>query len=149
MESQRYDIFISYKRVDKEQVLKLYETFMEAGLKVWMDHHIEPGSPQWEVDIENALENSGCVVVALSPEAKKSPWVRNELHYAGNLGVRIFPVLIDGDMISAVPASLQGVQITDLRASLTYQENLSKVIYAIKRYFGYEAEDFNTSDVPL
>ncbi|MBZ0287979.1 MAG: DUF4268 domain-containing protein, partial [Anaerolineae bacterium] len=54
-------------------------------------------------------------VVLLSPDARKSQWVVNELSFASAHGVSIFPVLVRGEEKDSVPLQLANTQRVDLR----------------------------------
>jgi len=58
------------------------------------------------------------VVVLLSPDSKKSPWVRREISYAEDNGKRIFPVLVAGDERTAIPIRLTSHQRIDIRQNV-------------------------------
>jgi len=83
---------------------------------VWVDNEkLVPGTPIWEEEIEKAIVNAGSIVVLLSPDSKKSPWVRREIGYAEDNGKRIFPILIAGDEKNTIPIRLTTHQRIDLR----------------------------------
>jgi len=75
--SQDYDVFISYNRADRDRVRLLKEEIRRLGLTVWMDEEIEPGT-EFQREIEQALHNSGCVLVAWTEGSVASDWVRAE-----------------------------------------------------------------------
>ncbi len=96
-----------------------------AGLSTWTDENLDPGTPSWRKEVQEAIENAGCVVVVLSPEAKESVWVGEELDYARVHKRRIFTVLIRGDESNAIPFGLTAVQWVDLR---DYEAGLSDAV---------------------
>lgn len=104
---------------------------IDVGLSVWTDEGIEPGTPLWKDSIEEAIENAGCVVVLLSPDAKKSIWVKRELEYSGVQNLTIFPVMVRGEENSAIPFALIGAQFIDIRSS--YEKNLQGLITTIQK----------------
>src|SRR5690242_5799893 len=103
-------IFLSYSRTDADMMKRIRDTLREEGLPVWTDESLTPGTPSWQSAIEEALENAGGVVVLLSPDARKSQWVANELSFASAQGVAIFPVLVRGDEKDSVPLQLANTQ---------------------------------------
>jgi hypothetical protein len=109
-------VFLSYSRSDAEVMRRVRDTLQEEGLAVWTDETLTPGTPSWQAAIETALEDAGCVVVLLSPDARKSQWVANELSFATAQDVSIFPVLVRGDDKDAVPLQLINAQRVDLRS---------------------------------
>ena len=55
------------------------------------------------------VKGAGCVIAILSPDAKDSEWVNEELGYAKIRKLRIFTVLARGDESNALPLGLTGV----------------------------------------
>lgn len=108
-------IFLSYSRTDSDMMKRLRDTLSDEGLPIWTDESLTPGTPSWQSAIEEALENAGGVVVLLSPDARKSQWVANELSFASAQGVSIFPVLVRGEEKDSVPLQLANTQRVDLR----------------------------------
>lgn len=97
-------------------MMKRIKTSLDsAGLTVWVDSELEVGSQSWKKDIENALRSSQFFVVILSPDAKQSKWVGCEITVATWLNLPIFPVLIRGDNLEAVPFDLVESNWVDLR----------------------------------
>jgi pSer/pThr/pTyr-binding forkhead associated (FHA) protein len=119
------NVFISYNHNDRAHMHVIRDGLIAAGLTTWTDENLEPGTPNWRKEVQAAIENAGCVVVILSPEAKDSAWVGEELDYARVHKRRIFTVLIRGDESNAIPFGLTGVQWVDLR---DYEEGLSDAV---------------------
>ena len=112
------DLFLSYSRKDLAAMHEVQETLHQAGLSVWTDMGLEPGTPSWQGAIEEAVTQAQAMVVLLSPNAKQSPWVRNEVGFAQAQNKSIFPVLIAGDTARAVPINLINAQWVDGREKL-------------------------------
>jgi hypothetical protein len=114
---------------------RLRADLQAAGFTVWIDDlDLEPGTPSWQRAVEAAIHATRGIVVILSPAAKNSEWVGRELSYAAHLGRRIFPVLVSGDGISAVPLSLINHQHVDLRTG--WEGVAERLIPALRRYLG-------------
>jgi hypothetical protein len=112
------DLFLSYSRKNLPAMRIAKESLRAAGLAVWTDEGLEPGTESWTAAIQAAIAQALAMVVLLSPEAKASRWVEREFTYAQTLGKRVFPVLIAGDESSAVPISLITAQWVDGRQDL-------------------------------
>lgn len=141
--AQQADVFISYSRRDREQMHLIREGLIAAELSVWSDEKLEPGSPSWKLDVQTAIEAAGCVVAVLSPDAKSSEWVNEELGYARLLRKRVFTILVRGDEVNAVPLGLTGVQWVDMRTDyetaiteLVHQSAMQRLITAIREHLG-------------
>lgn len=121
------DVFISYSRRDREQMRVLRDGLMAHGLTVWSDENLEPGSQSWQRDVRAAIEGASCLVAVLSPEAKDSEWVGEELSYAKIRKLPIFTVLVRGDESNAVPFGLTGVQWVDMRTD--FQDGIEELVH--------------------
>lgn len=106
------DVFISYKRDDEQRIARLVDALEKHGLSVWWDRGL-PSGENWRDYIENALNDSGVVVVAWT-EASVGPgggFVRDEATRA--LGEnRLIPVLLD---TVRPPLGFGEIQALDLR----------------------------------
>jgi hypothetical protein len=125
-------IFLSYSRRDTDVMHRVRTDLQNAGLSVWTDQGIEPGTSLWKDAIEQAIEKAGCLVVILSPDAKQSIWVKRELDYASVHKVPIFSLLAQGEEAEAVPFALVGSQYVDIRKN--YATNMQKLIPVVAKY---------------
>lgn len=123
----RTEVFISYSRRDREKMRIIRDSLTASGLTVWSDENLEPGSQSWRMDVQAAIEGAGCVVALLSPEAKDSEWVSEELGYAKIRRLHIFTVLVRGDESNALPLGLTGVQWIDMRTD--YQAGIEDLVH--------------------
>lgn len=126
-------VFLSYSRKDNERMSQIAVDLRASGLALWLDQtNLPPGSPEWQSTIETAILEAACMIVLLSPEAKKSQWVRRELEYARVHGKPIFPVIVLGDARSAVPLSLINAQWVDTYTN--YAAGLKALMAALSPY---------------
>lgn len=116
-----------------------------AGLSVWTDEGIEPGTPSWRKTIENAIKNADCLIVIFSPGACQSYWVQAELDYAWTQHKAIFPILARGNESESIPMGFAGYQYTDIRDDLLAESNLQHLIAILKRKLVSNV----TSDYPI
>lgn len=110
---------------------RVRDDLRNAGLTVWTDEGIEPGSPSWKMEIETAIENTGCIVVIFSPDAADSRWVRAELDFAETQKKPIYPILARGDEAQAVPFGFSTYQWIDVRDLDHYTLGIERLIEAI------------------
>ena len=123
-------VFISYSHLNAKHRYKTVEALRASNIPVWTDDAISPGVDRsWEIAIEEAIENYNCVVVLLSPQAKVSPWVRDELRYAKTQKVPIVPFVIAGEDKDSIPISIISAQYIDGRKNFTsgIQELVSSI----------------------
>lgn len=125
-------IFLSYSRKDSDVMRHVCADLRAAGLTVWTDETLQPGTPSWQIEIENALGNASAMVVILSPDARLSEWVGREIQYAETQNKRIFPVLARGDEREAVPIALIGTQRVNVSAD--YNAGIRELIAALRTY---------------
>lgn len=133
-------VFMSYSRRDKAVMQRIATFLRKEGINVWVDNEkLVPGTPIWEIEVENAIISAGAVVVLLSPDSKNSPWVRREIGYAEGNGKRIFPILISGDERNAVPIRLINHQRIDVRQNEEFSLNsLSAALFSFFEELGIQ-----------
>lgn len=108
-------VFVSYARDDDEWKALVEEAVLRAGLRPWTDDRLVPGTRQWTGEIERAIKGSVALVVVLTPIAKASEWVANEVVYAQQHEVPVIPILAEGTATSSIPIGLITTQHVDLR----------------------------------
>jgi hypothetical protein len=103
------DIFLSYKRADREAVEPLARQLEAQGWTVWWDPVITPGE-SYSLAIRSALEQAKCVIVAWSQGSVNSHWVLDEAGHGRDRG-NLVPIVIDG---VGPPLGFRQVQAIDL-----------------------------------
>lgn len=95
-----WNVFLSYRSVNRPWVLHLYDVLTELGYKVFLDQYVlKPGDELITV-LEDALEKSKAGVLIWSNATKDSEWVRKEYNTlermsTGNENFRFVPVIIE------------------------------------------------------
>lgn len=89
-----YDIFLSYSTQDRERLRPLFAALSQQGWSVFWDHQTIHAGENWHLKIDDAINNSRCVVVVWSTHSVKSEWVLEEAHKGKNRGV-LLPIRID------------------------------------------------------
>jgi tetratricopeptide (TPR) repeat protein len=80
LNENNWNVFLSYRSINRPWVLNLYDTLTELGHKVFLDQYvIKPGDILIE-KLENALENSQAGILIWSNEARDSEWVKKEYY---------------------------------------------------------------------
>jgi hypothetical protein len=124
----QHHIFLSYSRKDIPFMQRVRKDFTRSNLSVWTDEGIEPGTTSWQLAIERAIMNSGCIVCILSPDAAKSDWVREELNFARLQQKDVFLMLARGDERASVPFGYSLSQWVDIRTRKAYKDSMIKLI---------------------
>lgn len=102
-----YDAFLSHSSKDKATVLELAKRLKRDGARVWLDEwKIQPGD-MIGLKIEQALEKSRSLVLAMSAHAMSSDWVALERHTAifrdpTNANRRFIPLRLDDTEVGPI-----------------------------------------------
>ena len=131
-----YDIFLSYSRATSPKMRRVRSDLEALGYTVWTDQNLTPGGGSWQSAIDDAIAKSKCMVVLLSPEAKKSEWVQKELEAARVRKLPIIPLLAKGDEKTAIPFALNGYEWADIRDDGKYRAGMRRATQGIRRAIG-------------
>lgn len=105
---ERPAVFLSYSRVDLDQVRPIIALLESHGFGVWWDGMLEAGVRYIE-RTEDALDRASAVVVAWSAQSVASHWVRDEAT-SGRDSHRLVPITLDG---SVPPLGFRQFQVVD------------------------------------
>lgn len=125
--SQQNHIFISYSREDRRLMERVRDVLAGQGLNAWTDEGIEEGTPNWQLAIEKAIEEAECLVCVLTPAAKRSSWVREELVYATLQEKPIYMLHALGDYKQVAILGFTVAQLVDLRDAATFDSRLEQL----------------------
>ncbi|HEX5570529.1 MAG TPA: TIR domain-containing protein, partial [Ktedonobacterales bacterium] len=87
------------------------------GFDTWVDRQHLEGGADWARVIEQQIEQRETLVVALSPDAITSTWVRREITFALNGGKHIIPII--ARPVASTPIEIVNLQYIDLSADYT------------------------------
>ena len=104
------DIFISYKKEDKDRVGRIVEGLRAEGLDLWWDADIGPGQP-WDDTIKARLDGAKCVVAVWSSLSVTAPWVKEEAGHGKARGILVPARIHDVEP----PLGFGLIQAADLR----------------------------------
>lgn len=130
-----HHVFLSYSRKDLAFMKRIQTDLQRAGLVVWTDEQLEPGTTSWQVAIEKAIRNAGCVMCIFSPDSANSQWVREELNYARLNNIQIMPLLARGDEQSSIPFGYSTSQWIDIRNRDAYMNNMKRLVIELQKRF--------------
>lgn len=108
----------------------------QAGFVVWTDEGIEAGSASWQRVIEEAILNSLCLVCIMTPNAKNSDWVREELNFARIQQKPVILLMALGDETNAIPFGYSRSQYVDIRSRDLYMQNMRRMVTGLRKRFG-------------
>nr|WP_070959799.1 toll/interleukin-1 receptor domain-containing protein [Hyphomonas sp. Mor2] len=107
------DVFVSYKREDKDKVARLVDLLRDSGLSTWWDHDIEAGAP-WETTIEEKLADASVCIVVWSSTSVSSENVKAEARRARTDG-KLIQVFIEDCDPPIFFGERQGINLTEWR----------------------------------
>lgn len=129
-----YDAFLSYSTRDREWVRRvLVPNLKRAGLKVFSDQEIQPGS-EWERALDQGFTHSRCIVLVMSPDYFASNYTQLEVERAlrsvedGSAERRVLPILLRS---VDVPPSLSRLQYIDFRKGKSGEAAMSQLVRAL------------------
>jgi hypothetical protein len=91
------DVFISHASRDREAVERELVLFLRKnGVAPWYSRDDIRSAAVWETQIRRALQESEWFLIALTPAALGSEWVRSEVHWAmEKRSERTIPVMLE------------------------------------------------------
>jgi nucleotide-binding universal stress UspA family protein len=84
-------VFLSYAHADRAFAHQVVERLARAGVKVWYDTGIEPGTA-WDDELEQRIRGACGLVACVSSSFEQSRWCTRELKFADFLRKPIVPV---------------------------------------------------------
>ena len=115
----KYKLFLSYSSKDKAIVKKIVSALNGLGIQLWFD--------EWEINvgdsiatkIREGLKESSYLLIVLSTNSVRSPWVEKELNIAlmkeiESKNVVIMPALLDN---CEIPEIIRDKKYADFRTS--------------------------------
>lgn len=124
-------LFISYSRSDLDFARYLRASLEAESFRVWMDEKQLSAGMDWWGEIEASIDSCAAFVVIMSPEARDSVFVQNEILRAIDQKKPIFPVLLSGKSFGI----LAHVQFQDMRGGLNAKLS-EEFVQRIGKYAG-------------
>src|SRR5688500_15289845 len=134
-------VFISYKHDDAHFVDSLREKLKTAGIETWVDSDIDPGE-EWKAKIDEAIQSSFAVIVVVTPESHRSPYVTYEWSYAMDLNITAVPILLRD---TKMHPKLVPLQYADFRYGKYGYERLVRNIINLQNAFKPPTKRFESS----
>jgi hypothetical protein len=129
-------VFLSYSRANHSFAQRLVADLQRSGITVWVDQPgITPGTPDWETALRDAIGKAHAVILLASEEARKSPYVKDELRVAHDIyHLPVYPLWVAGTQwINCIPLGWGGTQYLDARGGeVQYQAALRQLIAVLR-----------------
>lgn len=106
----RLRAFISYSTKDKHLAGQIHKVLENNGIKPFLAHENIEGSEEWMATILGELDQCHIFVALLTENYRKSEWADHEAGYADARGIRLFPLIVDGDPHGFL-GRIQGIQL--------------------------------------
>ena len=110
------EVFLSHSSADRSFAKRLAATLRRHGVAVWYSETNIQGGQQWHDEIGAALARCDWFVLALSPNAVESKWVKRELLFAlqqDRFDGRIAPVIYQPCSHMRLSWTLSQIQMID------------------------------------
>jgi hypothetical protein len=127
-------VFLSHATEDNDRFARGFaKKLQEKGLRVWFDEwELLPGDSLVDKIFEEGLKDAEAMVIILSGNSVKKPWVREEINAAFVKRVqgqcKLIPVILDGVAVPEALASTVYQPIGDLDS---YETELDRIVRAI------------------
>jgi hypothetical protein len=95
------NVFLSYASDDRDYAKSLYTQLVQAGFEVQDPQTSSLPGDNVGKEIGAALEKSDAMVVVVTPQSQKSPFVTGEIQFAlgsSRYKNRLIPVLVEGSI---------------------------------------------------
>lgn len=105
-----WNVFLSYRSVDRTWVLNLYDVLRQHGYKVFLDQCVLKPGDELIIELQAALRKSQAGILIWSQATEESAWVsreyqRMETRATTETAFRFLPVTIDGFALPDFPAN--------------------------------------------
>lgn len=89
----KYNIYISYSRADYETARKIVGILQRQGYSCFVDFQ-SIGTSTFDEQIYDAINNSNCFLLLYSQQVESSQFVRREVEFALQNGIKFLPILL-------------------------------------------------------
>ena len=113
-------VFISHSTPDRGKVERyIIDLLRSKGIETWYAKENIQTAEEWERSIVQGLKDCDWFLVALTPNAANSKWVRREVHWAlERRPGKVIPVLLEHCDPVDLNLGLHGIQYVDLTDSI-------------------------------
>ncbi|HMS85231.1 MAG TPA: toll/interleukin-1 receptor domain-containing protein [Nitrospira sp.] len=127
--------FVSYATEDRRFAVTLSSDLRKSGIEVWVDFEgLVPGTPDWEAELRQAIDESFALLLIASPDSRQSPFVRSELLLAEAKGLPVYALWARGESwIDCIPMRLAHLQYQDFRGA-AYSDSFARLSTELARY---------------
>ena len=134
MHNRKYDLFLSYNPLERENVQVLASVLNDGGISVWFDEwRLVPGQ-NWAPLREAAMSDSAAIVMCIGGQGS---WPERDLGLAlfiqqQDPSFKLLPVLLPGAEVGNIPPVLSRIRHIDLRRGIEVSDTIHKFRSAIR-----------------
>lgn len=127
-------VFVSHASEDKQRfVLNFAEKLRSQGIDAWIDRwEMLPGDSLVDKIFEEGIKNAQAVIIVISKNSIKKPWVREELNASMvkkiSTGSKLIPIVLDN---CDVPECLKSTVWEPINNINNYDAELRRIIMSI------------------
>src|SRR5712691_6269430 len=126
-------LFISYARKDREQIMPWMHRLQAVGVTVWVDESGIDAALRWSQEIVEAIEGCQAFVLLVSAASVASEHVTREVALAMDYQKSILPLFLEPTTVPvALRYPLAGLQHLDLFRGGS-EENLASILRSLGR----------------
>lgn len=103
------DVYLCYNAVDEPTASVIRDDLLKAGITVWADGGLEPGTDAWKVAVRAGLRDAACLVVVLAADVKPSGRLRAEIDYGCKHHKAMIYVRLSGNPLADVVQAVREV----------------------------------------
>ncbi|GAA4786694.1 TIR domain-containing protein [Lysobacter hankyongensis] len=111
------DVFVSYKKEDRELAQRVVEAIETEGFTVWWDDDITPRE-SWDLLIEREADAAKALVVLWTPKSVASEWVRAEAKRGRDLS-KLIPFMMQPCQLPLAFSMIQAADLSDWNGDMT------------------------------
>ena len=133
---RKYDLYISYSRADYNGARMIVDVLQKQGYSCFVDF-AKLGSGTFDEQIFGAINSSKCFVLLYSPQVESSQFIRREVEFALENGIKIFPILLsEFAEVSWYKDRLATITCIKCREGVFSSETSKHLLHRIKSLIG-------------
>lgn len=137
--SKKYDLYISYSRADYDGARMIVDVLQKQGYSCFVDFD-ELDAGEIEKQLFDAINNSRCLLLVYSQHVESSQYIRREVEFALENGIKILPILLsDFEEVSWYRDKFANVNCIKL-CYVEPSETRKQLLYGVSRIIGESAK---------
>jgi len=126
-------VFISYSSKNREYAESARQLLISENIRTWMAPHDIPAGSKYAHVINDAIENSACVLLVLTEQSQASEWVAKEIGRAVDCKKTIISMHLDESKLNGEFGFYLGnQQIVSVKTINKDDDSIKRVLQAIK-----------------